>query len=228
MVGWRAKLGFLVPAGTPTVEPEMFEMAPKGVSVHFGRMISRGADGTLNGIEARIATQIEHLDESVEMLSMIKPEVIALAHTATSYYLGREKEAALTKRLEDRFGLHFITAFGSVIAALHAMGITKVALGTPYDENLTMQGKQNLESYGIEVVNFDWLRNVRSIFEEPPNRAYRLGKSVDVGMPTVSIVGALEQDLGKPVISSSSAMMWNALRLAGVTPVLPGYGSLLA
>ena len=29
MVGWRAKLGFLVPAGTPTVEPEMFEMAPK-------------------------------------------------------------------------------------------------------------------------------------------------------------------------------------------------------
>ena len=73
MVGWRAKLGFLVPAGTPTVEPEMFEMAPKGVSVHFGRMISRGADGTLNGIEARIATQIEHLDESVEMLSMIKP-----------------------------------------------------------------------------------------------------------------------------------------------------------
>jgi hypothetical protein len=89
----------------------MFEMAPKGVSVHFGRMISRGADGTLNGIEARIATQIEHLDESVEMLSMIKPDVIALAHTATSYYLGREKEVSLTKRLEDRFGLHFITAF---------------------------------------------------------------------------------------------------------------------
>ena len=239
MVGWRAKLGFLVPAGTPTVEPEMFEMAPKGVSVHFGRMISRGADGTLNGIEARIATQIEHLDESVEMLSMIKPEVIALAHTATSYYLGREKEQALVRRLEDRFKLHFITAFGSVIEAFNSLGIKKVALGTPYDEKLTLEGKQNLESYGIEVVSVDWLRNVRSIFEEPPNRAYRLGKQVNteqadavflsgVGMPTVSILEALEQDLGKPVISSSSAMMWNALRLAGVAPVLPGYGSLLS
>ena len=239
MVGWRAKLGFLVPAGTPTVEPEMFGMAPKGVSVHFGRMISRGADGTLNGLEARILTQIEHLDESVEMLSMIKPDVIALAHTATSYYLGRDREAELTNRLEDRFGLRFITAFGSVIAALNALGIKKIALGTPYDENLTRQGKQNLESHGIEVVNFNWLRNVRNIFEEPPNRAYRLGKEVDVpaaqavfisgvGLPTVSIVGALEHDLGKPVISSSSAMMWNALRTAGVAPVLPGYGSLLA
>jgi len=239
MVGWRAKLGFLVPAGTPTVEPEMFEMAPEGVSVHFGRMISRGADGTLNGIEARIATQIEHLDESVEMLSMIKPNVIALAHTATSYYLGREKEQALTARLEERFGIRFITAFGSVIAALNALGIKKVALGTPYDENLTLQGKKNLESYGIEVVNFDWLRNVRSIFEEPPNRAYRLGKEVNVpeaqavflsgvGMPTISILGGLEQDIGKPVLSSSSAMMWNALRVSGVEPVLPGYGSLLS
>ena len=217
----------------------MFEMAPKGVSVHFGRMISRGADGTLNGIEARIATQIEHLDESVEMLSMIKPNVIALAHTATSYYLGREKEQALTARLEERFGIRFITAFGSVIAALNALGIKKVALGTPYDQNLTLQGKQNLESYGIEVVNFDWLRNVRSIFEEPPNRAYRLGKEVNVpeaqavflsgvGMPTISILGGLEQDIGKPVLSSSSAMMWNALRVSGVEPILPGYGSLLS
>ena len=151
MVGWRAKLGFLVPAGTPTVEPEMFAMAPKGVSVHFGRMISRGADGTLNGLEARIVTQIEHLDESVEMLSMIRPDVIALAHTATSYYLGREKEAELTKRLEDRFGLHFITAFGSVIAALNALGVKKVALGTPYDEILKATVLKSLTSIGCAM-----------------------------------------------------------------------------
>ena len=83
------------------------------------------------------------------------------------------------------------------------------------------------------------LRNVRSIFEEPPQRVYRLGKSVDrpsaqavflsgVGMATVSVLGALDADLGKPVISSSGAMMWNALRLAGVKPALPGYGRLFA
>jgi maleate isomerase len=46
-------------------------------------------------------------------------------------------------------------------------------------------------------------------------------------MPTITIIGALEQDLGKPVISSSSAMMWNALRLAGVKADMPEYGSLL-
>jgi maleate cis-trans isomerase len=46
-------------------------------------------------------------------------------------------------------------------------------------------------------------------------------------MPTVSILELLEQDLGKPVISSASAMMWHALRLTGVGQPIPGYGTLL-
>jgi maleate cis-trans isomerase len=239
MVGWRARLGFLVPAGTPTVEPEMFQLAPRGVSVHFQRMVARGARGTLEGLEERITTQLEHIDESFELLSMMRPDVIVLAHTATSYRLGRKGEQALTERLEARSGVRFITAFGSVIAALEHLGVKRVALGTPYDEKLTLQAKENLESYGREVVSFDWLRNVRSIFEEPPGRVYGLGRMVDrpqaeavflsgVGLPTVSVLQALDQDLGKPVISSASAMMWNALRVSRVAPVIPGYGRLLS
>jgi maleate cis-trans isomerase len=41
------------------------------------------------------------------------------------------------------------------------------------------------------------------------------------------VLGLLEQDLGKPVISSASAMMWQALRLAGVRQPILGYGRLL-
>jgi maleate isomerase len=37
----------------------------------------------------------------------------------------------------------------------------------------------------------------------------------------------LEQDLGKPVISSACAMMWHALRAAGVGQPIAGYGRLL-
>ena len=239
MTGWRARLGFLVPAGTPTVEPEMFQLAPPGVSVHFQRMVARGANGTLEGLDERITTQLEHIDESTELLSMIRPDVIVLAHTATSYRLGRKNEQALAERLEARYGVRFISAFGSVIAALDHLAVTRVALGTPYDEKLTLQAKENLESYQREVVSFDWLRNVRSIFEEPESRVYGLGRSVDrpqaqavflsgVGMPTVSVLGALDRDLDKPVISSSSAMIWNALRVAGIAPVIPGYGRLLS
>jgi maleate cis-trans isomerase len=48
------------------------------------------------------------------------------------------------------------------------------------------------------------------------------------GMSTLPVLQALEQDLGKPVISSASAMMWLALRLAGVAAPIAGYGRLLS
>ena len=79
-----ARLGFLVPPGNPTVEPEMIEMAPAGVSVHFSRMVAHGATGSLQGQDARNRTQIEHIGESAGLLAMVKPNVIMLAHTATT------------------------------------------------------------------------------------------------------------------------------------------------
>ena len=101
-----------------------------------------------------------------------------------------------------------------------------------------MQGKAHLEAHGLEVVNFANLKGVTNIYEETAERAYRLARNIDVetaeavfltgtGMPTLPVLELLEQDLKKPVISSASAMMWHALRLAGVRQPIPGYGRLL-
>jgi maleate cis-trans isomerase len=48
------------------------------------------------------------------------------------------------------------------------------------------------------------------------------------GMPTLPIIQTLEDDLGKPVLSAASAMMWAALRAARVSAHRPGYGRLFA
>ena len=109
-----ARLGFLIPPGNPTVEPEMMAMTPKGVSVHFSRMVAHGPTGTLDGQDERNRTQIAHIGESAELLAMVKPDVIMLAHTATSYTLGRQAEAQLLERLRDQCGTPVATAFGSV------------------------------------------------------------------------------------------------------------------
>jgi maleate isomerase len=239
MMGWRARLGFLVPPGNPTVEPEMIAMAPPGVSVHFSRMVARGPAGTHHGQEERNRSQIEHIGESAALLAMVKPDVIMLAHTATSYTLGRRAEAELVQRMQDQCGIPFATAFGSVVAALATLGVTRVALGTPYSEETTLKGKALLEEHGFEVVGHRCLENVTNIYDETPERAYRLGRAVDapavqavflsgLGMPTIPILATLEQDLGKPVISAASATMWQALRLAGVRAGVSGYGRLLA
>ena len=239
MKGWRARLGFLVPPGNPTVEPELIAMTPPGVSVHFSRLVARGPAGTHHGQEERNRSQIEHIDESASLLAMVKPNVIVLAHTATSYTLGRTAEAALLQRLQNQYALPFVTAFGSVAAALGELGVKRVALGTPYSEEITLEGKAHLEEHGFDVVSHGRLENVTNIYEQTTERAYRLGREVDTpqaqavflsgtGMPTIKILEALEQDLGKPALSANSAMMWHALRLAGVRHPISGYGRLLA
>lgn len=238
MMGWRARLGFLVPPGNPTVEPEMTALAPSGVSVHYARMNASGTTGSLDGQEARNREQIESLDHCTALLAMVKPNVIVLAHTATSYTLGVAAEKVLVAKMEATHGCQFITAFGSVVAALAHLGITRVALGTPYAMVNTERGKALLEEHGLTVPRYVSLPGVTNIYDETPERAYQLGRMVDspeceavflsgVGMPTIAAIDTLERDLGKPVISAASAMMWHALRKAGVKASVSGAGRLL-
>lgn len=238
MIGWRARLGFLVPPGNPTVEAEMIALAPEGVSVHFHRMVAHGTPGSLEGQSERNRSMVENIDHGIELLAMVKPDVIVVAHTATSYHLGRRGEADLLDRLERSTGRRVVTAFGSVVRALERLNIRKLALGTPYSAEVTLQGKTHLEARGFEVVKFDNLKGFDNIYDTTAEHAYALARAVDTddaeamflsgtGMPTVAVLGALEQDLGKSVISSASAMMWHALRLAGVGQSIIGYGRLL-
>ena len=239
MMGWRARLGFLVPPGNPTVEPEMMQLAPAGVSVHFSRLVASGPAGTHAGQEARHRSYLEHIDQSTALLAMVHPDVIVLAHTASSYSLGQAAEARLLTHLEGLSNTRVITAAGAVLQALTHLGVRKIALGTPYAEDTSLQGKAHLEAHGLRIVGFGRLDNVRNIYEETAERAYHLARQVDTpeaeavfisgtGLPTLAVLGLLEQDLGKPVLSSATAMMWLALRTARVGQPISGYGRLLA
>ncbi len=239
MIGWRARLGFLLPPGNPTVEVEMMALAPAGVSLHFHRMaVGGGVPGALDNQDERTRAMIDSLDASAGLLAMVKPDIIVVAHTATSYHLGRAREAELLARLTEATGIRVVTAFGSVVAALERLGVRRVALGAPYSAETTAQGHAHLERHGFTVVHSENLKGVTNIYDETAERAYRLARMVDrpeaeavflsgTGMPTLPVLELLEQDLRKPAISSASAMMWHALRSCGVRQPISGYGRLL-
>ncbi len=238
MIGWRARLGFLLPPGNPTIEPEMIALTPPGVSVHFHRMTARGVTGALDGQEERNRMMIASLDDSVEMLVQVNPDIIVLAHTATSYTLGQQAEAELLARLSRASGIRVVSAYGAVVAALERLGVRRLSLGAPYSAETTAQGRAHLEACGFTVVRSDNLKGVTNIYDTTAEQAYQLARSVDMpesqavflsgtGMPTIPILAMLERDLGKPALSSNAAMMWHALRLCGVRELTPGYGRLL-
>ena len=233
------RLGFLIPPGNPNTEGEVIKMARPEFSVHFTRMVAFGETGSLLGQDERNQSQIDHLDENLALMKLVKPSVVAMAHTANSYTLGKDGEAKLVDRLQKEFDVPFITAFGSVVTALRQIGVNNIAFGTPYSEQNTLRCKNLLEQYGFNIVSFGNLPGVKNIYDETPERAGQLMKQVDaagadaifvsgVGMPTIDALGKAEASLGKPIISSIAATMWNSLRIAGIKSNIQGYGSLLA
>jgi len=238
MMGWRGRVGILVPPGNPTLEPELGLLMPPGCSFHFTRMAASGVTGSLQGQEERNREQIESLVAATALLAAVNPGVVALAHTSTSYTLGRAGEAALVARMEAAHPFRFTTAFAAILAALQVLGIRRVAFGAPYAADTTAAGAALLREHGIEVASVCSLPGVRNIYDETAERAYRLGRMADrrdadaivlsgVGMPTLSTMARLERDTGKPVLSATSALAWHVTRLIGCREPIAGYGRLL-
>lgn len=236
----RTRIGVLVPAGNPTVEPEFYRMAPPSVTVHFARLdAGEGTPGALAGLEQRLLVYVDALPTAVPLLAAVRPAVIVLAHTSVSYATGFTNEPALVDGISTLGGCPAVTASRAILAAFAHLGIRRIALATPYSEAVETLGSRYWAAAGLEIVAHRRLDGVSNIYEETEARAYDLGRQADApdaqallisgtGLPTSGILQRLEDELRKPVITGQTAALWQALRLAGVDSRVKGYGRLLA
>jgi maleate isomerase len=234
------RIGVLVPAGNPTVEPELYRMAPASVTLHFARLASPdGTPGAHAGMEHRLLAYLDSLPTVLPTLAHVQPAAVVLAHTSVSYAMGFAHEPSLLDRMTKLAGCPVVTASRAILAAFAHLGIRRIALATPYSEAVEALGAAYWKAAGLDVVAHRRLEGVTNIYEETEARAYALGRATDMrdaeallisgtGLPTAGIIQRLEDDLGKPVVTGQTAALWQALRVAGVEARVPGHGRLLA
>lgn len=127
--------------------------------------------------------------------------------------------------------------------ALQELSATKIALVTPYIEDVSLANVEMLKTYGIEVVSRltmdldkDELTSAvapASILEWAVAANCPEAEAIVIGCSALracepGFIDDVESATGKPVVTSTQAFMWRMLRLAGVHDNVNGYGTLFS
>jgi maleate cis-trans isomerase len=136
------------------------------------------------------------------------------------------------------------SAVSSVIVALKTLLATRVMLVTPFTPDMNAHIEKHLANLGFTVFPgppYDKDRKPGAGVEISPDELYQRVETSCRQQPTVEaiyfqgatldplpIIQMLEDNLGVPVVSSSTAMIWNILSKLGAKFSIKGYGKLLS
>jgi hypothetical protein len=233
MAGDKIKVGFLSPMGATGDHFDRFSrFVPDEVTLEVGGLDL--IEGPLNSMEGKegLAT-----DLSVRSISDNPGwQTVAILAAPVQVIMPN-----LAPNVRGQVSIPVTTAMESAIAALSALGASRVLLMTPFDESMNVQIRAFLAERGIEAFSgpqpAPYYRDAAKL---GPDEVYGITKeglanagAVDAiyfqgaVLDALEIIDRLESELGLPVVASNPAMLWHALSLLGHGFSVPNGGRLL-
>ena len=231
--GSRLRLGMMVPSVNSNAEAHIGAMLPDDVTLHTTRLKMDEKDSN---------SMLGFIDR-IEEASALPPGRRLPAHPG-QLHRGHDRRSdhrdAHCRAHPAATGLPSTTTGDGVIAALRALNARKVVMLTPYNRAVNEREVRFLEHYGFKVLDWEGLElNGAQEFDDvtPEQwhdlvRAHR-NDATDAYFVScaqtrvVEVIGAIERDLGRPVITSNQAATWYALRQRGISDPVRGFGTLM-
>jgi len=181
----------------------------------------------------------KEVTRAAELLATLSPHVVAYVCTAGSFVDGPEATAALLSEMREIVGCPVIATSGAMISALRHLVITRIALATPYPQDVAELERQFFLASGVDVLSCGCLgRSGASVrpttFEEIAELVRRVDRpdaqAIFVSctdLRAFELVSILENELGKAVLTSNQVTLWAILQTLRRCSPLTGYGRLL-
>ncbi len=216
------RVGLIIPSSNRMVEQEMVGHFPDNVVAHINRLRMTGTN------RKPLSQLLPEVERACAALVDAKCDVIAFHCTANSMSEGSGGERALLDALRRAGAPAVATTSTAVINALKALKARRVALLTPYSQHATEEETHFLTGNGVETVHAEgcglggsdaycstpaafWGQRANAL----PLRDFDALFLSCANIRCMGIIDEIEAQIGRPVITSNQAVVWEALRLIG-------------
>jgi arylmalonate decarboxylase len=230
----NVSIGLVVPQAADKVPAEAGQMYP-GV-----KFIPRGV-GVKALTPAGYHDAFEAIVPAATALAKEDIEAIMVIGTSLTFYRGFKAHEELLERLRA-LGLPVSTMSRAVVDGLRALGAKKIGVCTAYADVVNERLRGFLTDSGFEVLDLEGfgLEGFGAPSQKSGEDIIALAGRVSEratgaealliscgGLRTLDVGKTIEDRYGLPVVSSTPAALWAALRLVGESGAVPGCGRLL-
>ena len=219
---WRDamnRFGLIALATDLTIEGDAQRLLPRGCQLHVTRIAfdNPTTADNLRKTGPRLSAASDLLVPGVELRG------IGFGCTSASAVLGD----GVQKAIGDRAPIS--TPVAAALRGFRALGVTRIALMTPYLPETTDLVGDHFEAMGLPVVSRRSMGHAddrdmamlsaREIIEFAEDSDHPDAEALFMSctaLPAVSVIEDIENALGKPVLSANLALFWSMLDLAQI------------
>ncbi len=224
-LGQKARIGLIVLQTDQTIEHEFARLMPGGGTALYHARIPNAMEvspETLRQMQRDLPATAALLPPSFEF------NAIGYACTSGATMIGEVQVDQMIRAVHPQAKTsNPITACK---AALSALGLSRIALVTPYPPEVTLEMQTNLRDAGfntVAVASFnqsDDFTVARISSESILNAATTIGAREEVdgvfvsctSLRALEVIETAEAQINKPVIASNQVLAWHLMRLAGL------------
>lgn len=239
-LGYRLKVGVVVPSTNTTVQPETDALRLPGVTFHVGRIPITDRKISAESFLDHVAAMRAGIKDASDQVMTAGVQALIMGVALECFWGGLAGSADLRKHLEDRCGVPVVLGSEAVRAGLEAFGARRIAVLTPHMPKGDEEVRAWLQEAGFDVVRLQGLscespRAIAQVSEARIRAELRAldGDDVDAlvqvgtNLAGARVCAEAERWLDKPALSINTTSAWAAMRSAGIADRISGHGRIL-
>lgn len=137
LLGYRAKIGVVVPSTNTTMEPELHSMAPPGVTFHTARLyLAQSSARSPEEAQKAAAAFQGALEIATRDVMTAEIDHVMIGVSALSFMGGVSGSERFEQSLKNLSSVPITTASTAATAALRLYGIKRIGILSPHPRNV--------------------------------------------------------------------------------------------